>query len=415
MDSTTKSKGAQMIRSSCRSPRVPGAQALASLALATAILGVSAAAAGALPAVPAGYTTSQFAAAPSGASNCDDITRLKANIFITCQNATQSTGGGGDSTIVEYAPDGSVVDTWSLPDKADGIGADPRHHRVIVTLNEDGNSHLATITPGAPAGSQITNYSYSPGAPDSAVLMGSPLYTGGGTDSVIVGRDGQVYISASNSNGTGTAVFRVVLTKPSTPGGTGSAALNPTFLDNAAAANGNAGSGTAPLALTDVDSNAIVPPYSPRYAGQFVIDDQTSNQLVFADNIDAGTGLTALTTTLGGQPTSLDDIRWASDSGTLYVVDKGPAGASVVDRVTGPFPRGTALAADGSGQVDTVDLGSGALTSFATGFSSAKGLLFAGSSQGRGSQGDQGQQEAGDPGQQGHHGHGRSRGPGHGN
>lgn len=59
---------------------------------------------------------------------------------MTCQNTTQSPGGGGNSTIVEYAGDGSVINTRSLPDKADGIGGDPLNHRLIVTLNEDAHT-----------------------------------------------------------------------------------------------------------------------------------------------------------------------------------------------------------------------------------------------------------------------------------
>jgi len=68
---------------------------------------------------------------------------------MTCQNMTLSTGGGGNSTIVEYAGDGSVVNTWSISDKADGIGADPLNHRVIITLKLNGKTtsfvqHLQT-------------------------------------------------------------------------------------------------------------------------------------------------------------------------------------------------------------------------------------------------------------------------------
>ena len=108
---------------------------------------------------------------------------------MTCQNMTQSTGGGGNSTIVEYADDGTVITTWSLKDKADGIAGDPLHRRLIVTLNEDANSHLATITPSAPAGQQVVDYSYSVN-PASPSLTG-PLHTGGGTDSVSLDATGQ--------------------------------------------------------------------------------------------------------------------------------------------------------------------------------------------------------------------------------
>jgi|GEM_PF-1314641 hypothetical protein len=363
----------------CPSQRTPRSIKHLLLLAALTVSGALAAADCALaagPAVPAGFTITRIAGAPAGATNCDDLARLDGHIFITCQNATLSTGGGGNSTIAEYTDEGTLLNTWSLTDKADGMGADPFHHRLIVTLNEDARSHLVTIAPSEPAGQQITNYNYSPGAPGSTATTGA-LHTGGGTDSVSVDSRGYIYITASHAAvRTGTAVYRVVLTPPATPGGTGTATLNATYLDNATAANANGG-GTVKLSLGDVDSGAIVPQTSPLYAGDFVIDDQTALLLVFARNIDAGTGLTALKTPFG-----LDDIRWSTaDNGTMYVVDKGApvtAGVSYIYKVTGPFVPGVAYASsDGlPEQVDKVNLATGALTPFITGLTLAKGLLY---------------------------------------
>ena len=327
------------------------------------------------PSVIHGFTITKLANAPKGATNCDDLARLDAHLFMACQNMAQSTGGGGNSTIVEYADDGTVVNTWSLKDKADGMAGDPLHHRVIVTLNEDGNSHMATITPSAPAGQQVTNYSYSvnPASPSGT----GPLHTGGGTDSVSVDATGHVFISASYGIAkTGTAVFKAALNPPTAPGGTGTTTLSPTFLEDATATNGGPGGGTQTLKLIDVDSDAIVPYSSPCFGGQFAIDDQTAMDLVFASNINAGTGLTVLHT-----PYGLDDIRWATtDGGTLYVVDHGPAntGASALYKVTGPFVAGTAFASNDSipNQVVTVDLRNGKLKPFVQNLQTAKGLVY---------------------------------------
>jgi hypothetical protein len=175
-------------------------------------------------------------------------------------------------------------------------------------------------------------------------------------------------------------VFEVVLMAPSSATGTGTAALSPTFLDNATAANGNTGSGTVKLALGDVDSGAIVPQDSPRFAGSYVITDQTALELVFANDIFNGTGLTVLKTPFG-----LDDLLWATSSGgTLYVVDKGatsvlPAvSASALYKVTGPFVKNTVLASnDGVGdQVVTVNLTNGNLTPFVQHLNTSKGLVY---------------------------------------
>jgi hypothetical protein len=342
------------------------------LAFALAALLLTASTAAAAPTVPPGYSVTRFATPPPESTNCDDLTRLDGHLFITCQNGTQSTGGGGDSTIVEYARNGTVLNSWSLVDKADGIGADPAHHRVIVTLNEDGNSHLATITPGAPPGSQITNYAYSC-LPDSTCT--GALATGGGTDSVTVDRAGNIFVVASNNNGgADTVVFRVTLS------GT-TATLHPTFNADATANNGNTGTGTVTLNLTDPDSSAIVPFASPFYRGQLAVTDQTADQLVFSSDPAGGGGtLTALNITENGTPAALDDIRWATvDGGTLYVVDKGPGGASVLYRVRGPFKRGTALASVTT-SVDTVNLGPGIMAGVATplvsGLVAPKGLWY---------------------------------------
>jgi hypothetical protein len=332
------------------------------------------------PVVPAGFTITKIAAPSSAAeSNCDDLTFLEGHLFMGCQNKTLSVGGGGNSTLIEYTTGGSVVNTWSITDKIDGMAADPLKHRVIVSLNEDANTHLATITPSAATGQQVTYYTYSPDP--RAATTPPALRTSGGTDQVSVDSSGHVLITASHAGAkTGTAVFKVVLSAPSSPTGTGTATLSPTFLDDASAANGNSGSGTVKLALGDVDSGAIVPQGSARFAGSYVVTDQTALELVFASNIFNGSGLTVLKTQFG-----LDDLLWAtSDRGTLYVVDKGPTASlpavspSALYKVTGPFIKNTVLASnDGVGdQVVTVNLSNGNLTPFVQHLNTTKGLVY---------------------------------------
>ncbi|HWX96415.1 MAG TPA: hypothetical protein VNZ01_06135 [Solirubrobacteraceae bacterium] len=338
------------------------------------------AAAAPAPSVPTGFSITKIAApAPSSASNCDDLTFLEGHLFMGCQNKTLSVGGGGNSTLIEYTTAGAVVNTWSITDKIDGMAADPLNHRVILTLNEDTRTHLATVTPSAASGQQVTAYSYSPDPRGASTPPA--LKTGGGTDHVSVDSAGHIFITASHAGTkTGTAVFKVVLTPPSSSSATGTATLSPTFLDNATAADGNTGGGTVPLALGDVDSAAIVPQDSPRFGGSFVITDQTALELVFANNIFNGSGLTVLKTQFG-----LDDLLWVTSSGgTLYVVDKGatsslPAvSASALYRVTGPFVKNTVLASnDGVGdQVVTVNLANGNLTPFVQHLNTTKGLVY---------------------------------------
>ncbi len=370
----------QSLRSSAR-PR--GGISAVALAVAVAMLWSAAqaiAAPSAAPSVPSGFTITKIAAPqPSVASNCDDLGFLEGHLFMGCQNKTLSVGGGGNSTLIEYTPTGAVVNTWSIMDKIDGLAGDPLTHEVILTLDEDANSHLMTINPSAPAGQQITRYSYSP-EPRSASAPGA-LHTGGGTDQVSVDSAGQILITASHAGlKTGTAVFSVSLTAPSSPGGTGTATLRPTFTDDATAANGNTGSGTVKLGLGDVDSGAIVPTSIPTFGGGYVITDQTALELVFSTNVLNGTGLTVLKTSFG-----LDDLLWTTSSaGTLYVVDKGPTStlpavsSSALYRVSGPFVKNTLLASnDGVGdQVVTVNLKDGTLTPFVQHLNTTKGLVY---------------------------------------
>jgi hypothetical protein len=326
------------------------------------------------PTVPAGYTITKLADAPKGTLNCDDLAFLDSHLFIGCQNNTTSSGGGGNSTLVEYGLDGKVINTWSIKDKIDGLGANPLTHLVIITLNEDARSHLETLNPSAPTGQQFTNYTYSPDIRGASTPPN--LHTGGGTDTVTVDSAGDLFIVGSHaSTPTGTAVFKVKLTPPSTPTGTGTAALSPTFLDNATATNGT-GSGTTKLSLGDADSATIVPQDSPRFGGSFVITDQTALQLVFASNIFNATGLTVLKTAFG-----LDDIRWTTSAGgTLYVVNNGgtTAGASAIYKATGPFAKNTVLASNDGlpDEVAIVNLNNGSLTPFIRHLTTAKGLIY---------------------------------------
>ena len=329
------------------------------------------------PTVPAGFRISKLAAAPAGTMSCDDLAFLEGHFFLGCQNKTLGGGGGGNSTLAEYTAAGALVKTWSIKDKIYGMGADPLNHRVIVTENEDRNSRLFTVTPSAPAADQVVQYAYSPNPSDASTP--AALRTGGGTDQVSVDRAGHILITGSHARTrTGTAVFKVVLSPPGSPSGTGTATLSPTFRDNATATNGNTGTGTGTVTLDlgDVDSGAIVPKSSPRFGGSYVIADQTANELVFSNDIFDGTGLTVLKTGF-----SLDDIRWAtSDSGALYVVDNAETvrGGSAIYKVTGPFEKNTVLASNDTitDQVVTVNLATGALTPFVRHLAKATGLVY---------------------------------------
>ena len=197
--------------------------------------------------VPAGFTVRPFGTAPAGLTNPDDITRLDNHIFVTYQNNANADGtpAGAQSTVVEYASDGSVLNRWNLTGRCDGLTADPKSHQLLATLNEDANSSLDVIRPTAAPPDQIRPLAYSP---DPASV------SGGGTDALTI-LGGAIYVTASNpSSNTAPAMFRLSIPKHGS-----TAVLKPLFADNAQATQGNAGT-------TGTTTGATTAPHTTRVA-----------------------------------------------------------------------------------------------------------------------------------------------------
>jgi len=266
------------------------------------------------------------AAATESLAQPDDIVSLGGKLYVGFQNGVGSQGevspsGNLDSTLVEFTPAGSVVKQWDVTGKIDGMGADSATGQVIVTVNEDAKSSLYTVSGGT-----VTHYTYTPSLPHL-----------GGTDAVAV-LNGKILISASapgtagKAKASAPAVFAVTLNA-----GAKTAAVAPLFADNATATGVNAPNAgkKVTLALTDPDSNGVVPSSSPEFAGDFMLDAQGDQELIFS-------GASGQSLQLLKIPTPVDDSAWAtSASGTLYVTDSA---ANTVDAVTGSFTPGTLYA-----------------------------------------------------------------------
>jgi hypothetical protein len=258
----------------------------------------------------------------------DDIVTLGGNLYVGFQNGVGSQGevspsGNLDSTLVEFTPAGSVVKQWDVTGKIDGMGADSATGQVFATVNEDSKSSLYTVSGGT-----VTHYTYTP----------SKLAHLGGTDAVAV-YNGKILISASAPGTSGKAaasapaVFVVTLNA-----GAKTAAVAPFFADNVTVTGVNAPNGgkKVTLALTDPDSNLVVPSSSPEFAGDFMLNSQGDQELIFSGA--SGQNLQVLKI-----PTPVDDTAWAtSASGSLYVTDST---ANTVDAITGSFTPGTAYTA----------------------------------------------------------------------
>jgi hypothetical protein len=259
-------------------------------------------------------------------SQPDDIAALGGNLYVGFQNNVGSQGevapsGNLDSTLVEFTPTGTLVKQWDVTGKIDGMGADAATGQIFATVNEDSNSSLYVESGGT-----VTHYAYSK----------SPLPHLGGTDAVAV-YNGKVLISAS-APGTGgkapasaPAVYSLTLNAAAK-----TATLTPFFADNASASgvNGSNAGKKFTLALTDPDSSTTVPSTSPAFGGDYMLNSQGDQELIFSN----GQNLQVLKI-----PTPVDDVAWAtSATGTLYTTDSG---SDTVDAITGSFTPGTVYTA----------------------------------------------------------------------
>ncbi|MGI8711860.1 MAG: hypothetical protein ACR2NR_01505 [Solirubrobacteraceae bacterium] len=271
-------------------------------------------------------------------SQPDDITSLGGHIFVTFQDGVGPQGeasptGNRDSTIVEFNLHGHVVDRWDVVGKCDGLTADPATGRIIATVNEDAHSSLYLIDPAI--GSHPVHYRYATALPSH-----------GGTDAIEL-YHGMILISASAPGTTGSpapqptypAVYRVALDAKRQV-----ATIHGLFSDEASAKVANTSGAQAGrrlrLGLTDPDSNEDVPSFADRFAGDFMLTSQGDKEQIFVS--DAGGAHQTMSALKLSD--SVDDTAWPSDhSGALYATN---GSNTTIERITGPFTRGSVLVAD---------------------------------------------------------------------
>jgi hypothetical protein len=281
-------------------------------------------------------------------SKPDDITALGGDLFTAFQNGVgpqgePSTDGNTASTVVEFTKVSNkwvVVHQWDVTGKVDGLTADPGAGLVIATVNEDANSSIYTIKPGAKPGHRVQHYTYSK----------NPLTHNGGTDAISIYR-GHVLVSASAPgtvsgspaapNASYPAVYSVVFNSKNHV-----ATVRPLFYDEAKATVANRGTSLGKrvsLALTDPDSNEVVPATAHRFAADFMLTSQGDLQQIFLQPSKSGSlwiGRSLHVLTLAQ---SVDDTAWATArGGRLFATDSTN---DTVDVVTGPFNPGSVIVA----------------------------------------------------------------------
>jgi hypothetical protein len=282
----------------------------------------------------------------------DDITMIGGNLFTGFQNGVgpqgqASTDGNRDSTVVEFTPGGTWVAQWDILGKCDGLTADPYNGQVIATVNEDLHSSLYSINPW---NGQVTHYTYN-----------KPLPHNGGTDAIsfyhgmmLISASAPGTIGAAAPNAAYPAVYSVILNPVNHV-----AYVSALFYGEslATAANGPHLGKTVKLGLTDPDSNEVVPPVAPRFAGDFMLTSQGDREQIYVHG--AGTRYQHLSVLALSQ--SVDDTAWAMAwHGAFYTTDNG---AGTVNVITGTFRPGMALVA-----VTPCDAGNAPATCPAPGF-----------------------------------------------
>jgi hypothetical protein len=321
--------------------------------------------------------------APPNATAADDITMLDGLLYVTFQNGAGADGSpaGSRSTIGALDPaTRHWTATWSVLGRCDGLTADPTHHRLLASVNEDSSSSLFVITPGNPT---PVPYTYSPD-PEQKGTDGS---SNGGTDAISVSPDGTIYIAHSNPDGSLPPPNNTAAVYTMTLSGT-TAKLTPLFgiNDSATVINHAAGSpATASLGLTDPDSNRYLPNLN---GGTLIQDSQADSKLVLAGPHGAPLRQLNLTNapsthSPSGVTPQLDDIVEVTGPGVLYVVDQAGFDVFAINMtaadagkvfVSQPNPSlGDKANVPALG---VVNVSTGVVTQVDVSFGNPKGLLF---------------------------------------
>jgi sugar lactone lactonase YvrE len=324
-------------------------------ALATFIVsGMAAAPAFAQTAAPP-YQLSVFATAPNGLSAPDSIAVLHDHVFVGYGDGNAPDGSDGKNTqIVEYAKDGSVLYTYTVPGHSDGLKVDPSTHLLWALQNEDANANLVIINPKT---HQQKLYTF-----------GATLHGGGYDD--LVFRGCKVYISASNP-----------ANNPNTGPAIVSATLDGSFVDVKPVLAGDASAidiptdATVKLNLQDPDSMTL------DNQGNLVLDSQGDQELIIVSDPGASKQRVlhlplSYQTASGPMPVEVDDTAFVtSGEGFILFADKHLNTVFTLKKKA--FAVGAAYtAADGGPFVGTVDMTTGVITPVVTGLSGPGGLVF---------------------------------------
>jgi hypothetical protein len=327
---------------------------------ATLIFAVSASA---QPTPHGPYTVSVFAPPPVALNltNPDSITEAEGDIFVTYANASLPDGTSGSSTVVQYSPTGTIIRTYTIVGKNDGLKFNPYTRKIWALRNEDANPALTIIDPKT---GKTTDYTYAQ----------TPLHGGGYDDVVFL--NGQIFISASNPN--------LQNPTPTTPNGQN---IFPSIVKARIVGhrifvtpvlNGNdplidiAKGSTVVSQQSDPDSLKV------DASGDLVLDSQADGDLIFLNSPGSPNQARLrlhLTNGTNTQITVDDTVFPTAPAGTILVVDTSADTVYAV-KSNAYQPGGAYSASDSDGILGKVDLSTGLVTPIVTGMQSPHGALF---------------------------------------
>lgn len=301
------------------------------------------------------YQLTVFAKAPQGLSAPDSIAVLGEHVFVGYGDGHLPDGSDGlNSQVVEFAKDGSVVHTYTVPGHNDGLKVDPRTHLLWALQNEDANANLVIINTETR---------------DQKLYTFGPTLHGGGYDDVVF-RGCKAYISASNpakNPNNGAAIVSADLI--------GNTVVVHQILAGDAKAINIPTQTTIQLNLQDPDSMTLDP------YGNLVLDSQADQELIIVNHPESDDQRVLrislrYETPKGLVPVEVDDTVFATSSeGHILFADKKLN--TVYSLKESAFLPGTAYtAADGGPFVGTVDLNTGIITPIVTGLGSPGGMAF---------------------------------------
>jgi hypothetical protein len=279
-------------------------------AIAPIALFLTAASAQAAPTV----TVSVFATgAAVSATQPDSITTGDGSVWVEYGNGAVSTGGSGNSTIVQYSTSGTVQHVYTVPGLVDGLKFNRVTGMVWALQNNDGNAELSLINPATKTLSAPLMYAAPP-------YVYGPTSARGYDDVAFL--NGKVYLSYTNPVNPTDSVLQI-LNQGNTPSGT----LTTTSILTAQQTNPLFTSPTQ--APPDIDSLKSTP------SGQLVLTsegDGLGSAFATSDGrftliSNPGTALQTLTNVrvtnaTGVNVNAMDDVLFpGASAGTLYVSD----------------------------------------------------------------------------------------------